>query len=1159
MKAILFILLSTLSIAPIAWADSFTEKVNSIAAPLTEDVAVYSWRTPTSGANLVAKGTFTPELNQYFMAPMDPGTQRYGRGFYVAYSPLGSQSYAHDPQHVLVEVKVPKGTLFIDLMDPGTRKRIVKAGLTVEQIQAEYSGSAVIKVTNDWAVLRNIENTSIRAWDGSNVSLEKLDEIFKKMGRHPREILLRQARDSLRARGKGQAHLSIVRATKSVAEIVAELRDMPVVDSKSAAGLLETLDDPRVKSAILAHKALSQELLLKIAEHAEPDLLPKLIPKAAELDKSFLQYGLFKVLARAGTGENESKVLSAAFYEFGAEGVLNQFLLEAHMPNAEQVFRKIARMISLDNGDLAAFYEKMKLAPLPNGLAERLWRSSLPEIVSEVPFDLRFMTSKYLLLFQPNVSAEWENILKFCKTLKCVSRAVESWKEVLASLPEAQQSKAMAEAIKPFLSHVKTITTKEAKVKDYFKLFSFPGLSPADRSSIIASVISNGKIPQNPQWAKVAQGAQQMQLDGAWELAFVELMNKRGMQGSDWEELILHLQDPKAKQKALAHRIDSADSVWDLWKLSKHELSDETKIKFESRLMKLSRGIKSRGAYEMNAALYALKDVRWLRTQTKKEMAFNLTSIIGSMPEGVTEDSIKVLKDWVSLDDLKAMKSEILKNSLGSADLIRNLFFLGKEEAIPFLLPEIGPHVVEAVKVFQGKDVQMRLIGYWIDFTGKLEIIHGYSLRKKGSLNEALLKDLFDDVNRIIANRAKHGRDSQFLGDFPKSRTALELTTKMLLDAPPIRRDLLAKGWDSLVAAGALKTIPGKELEALLSRRASVDPVMSARSRATILKKGISENAIGFLAGELLRMPPQEMEKTLDQVQQSLGARQRLALRESALKLGREKPGLQSSARLLGELVITTGGDYLHVPDPFTPGNKMRQWLKTLSQSSYRTSYRVTGPVNTGDSIEVNKLTDTNNSVKELTHLIVNDSPEKLLQKLPYPEKSGNTLAGSVVSYYAQSLSFPERREFNKKILLSLSEALERGSDAQIATAARVIREYNVQERSILNLLIEALQRERLLMSALLPITQLELLRAIETQALMGPDEALKLVHAPTNSSQTAVVANARETILKKILKDDPRLAAALANPPPVSNSKPQVSSSPGVLKRCQDFFSSLK
>ncbi len=156
MKALLIFL--AIALAPIGtiWAEDVERALTELAKPLTEDKIFYRWGSVTSGENLHKMGTLDESMNRYFMNLKTDIAA--GPGFYMADNIHGSAGYLPEHGGNVVEIRIPKGTPFIDAEDPVVKKRLKELGF---KDGAELGGKSikspvVIRYSGDWLVGKNL-------------------------------------------------------------------------------------------------------------------------------------------------------------------------------------------------------------------------------------------------------------------------------------------------------------------------------------------------------------------------------------------------------------------------------------------------------------------------------------------------------------------------------------------------------------------------------------------------------------------------------------------------------------------------------------------------------------------------------------------------------------------------------------------------------------------------------------------------------------------------------------------------------------------------------------------------------------------------------------------------------------------------------------------
>ena len=177
------ILIQGVALGPaLAWANAFLDE---FARPLPADRVFYRWQSTTSGENLAKLGTLNAATNAHFMNMKDSVTA--GAGVYFAGSELSSSEYLPATGGNLLEVRIPKGTMILDLNDPATLKALRLADVDLEALYAgaHASDGFVIKYTADWYVAKNMtDRMHFRMYPGLEQSAASVVAALNEAGKH---------------------------------------------------------------------------------------------------------------------------------------------------------------------------------------------------------------------------------------------------------------------------------------------------------------------------------------------------------------------------------------------------------------------------------------------------------------------------------------------------------------------------------------------------------------------------------------------------------------------------------------------------------------------------------------------------------------------------------------------------------------------------------------------------------------------------------------------------------------------------------------------------------------------------------------------------------------------------------------------------------------
>lgn len=131
--------------------------LSELAEPLQEEVLFYRWQSTVSGENLHKIGKMTEQLDKHFMA-MQMNTVA-GPGIYMAGHPESSSSYLPKEGGNLIEVRIKKGTPFLNLQDPEVIERLKERGLNPSKVMGEKIKSPIVMMySRDWYVGKNLQD-----------------------------------------------------------------------------------------------------------------------------------------------------------------------------------------------------------------------------------------------------------------------------------------------------------------------------------------------------------------------------------------------------------------------------------------------------------------------------------------------------------------------------------------------------------------------------------------------------------------------------------------------------------------------------------------------------------------------------------------------------------------------------------------------------------------------------------------------------------------------------------------------------------------------------------------------------------------------------------------------------------------------------------------
>jgi hypothetical protein len=185
-----FLMLLTLLIALPAQAGPLSaekrRRVEQAADRMPDDVVMYRWQSKASGEKLISEKSFTDKLYDYFMGMEDDGAHfAAGRGIYAAENPHSSSQFVRgDDDGSLIEVRIAKGTPYLDMEDPKTVQRLAKLGISPADVTSGVPEPRVaVKYNGEskWWVLKGQDGVSFRAFDGSRLKPSYLISTYSRL------------------------------------------------------------------------------------------------------------------------------------------------------------------------------------------------------------------------------------------------------------------------------------------------------------------------------------------------------------------------------------------------------------------------------------------------------------------------------------------------------------------------------------------------------------------------------------------------------------------------------------------------------------------------------------------------------------------------------------------------------------------------------------------------------------------------------------------------------------------------------------------------------------------------------------------------------------------------------------------------------------------
>lgn len=177
-----FSILCLTGVFSIAEAKVTQEQLESLTTVLDEDVVYYRWQSTQSGENLAKLGKLNAKTNQYFMSMKENVVS--GPGIYMALAPDDSSGYLPANGGNLIEIRVPKGTRFIDITDKETIEKMRQMGVDPHEAftkpKSFENKPLVIKYKDTWLVARDLTGLAeFEMYPGKSVTLQSVREHFE--------------------------------------------------------------------------------------------------------------------------------------------------------------------------------------------------------------------------------------------------------------------------------------------------------------------------------------------------------------------------------------------------------------------------------------------------------------------------------------------------------------------------------------------------------------------------------------------------------------------------------------------------------------------------------------------------------------------------------------------------------------------------------------------------------------------------------------------------------------------------------------------------------------------------------------------------------------------------------------------------------------------
>lgn len=1039
-------------------ARTLSERIHAIAEPNQQELVVYSWRTPEAGANLVRQGTFTAELNRHYMTPMDAGHQRYGLGFYTGITPIASQEYAHSTRHMLVEVAVPRGTRYIDLTDPAVLKRFADAGISKEDLLQRYNGPAALKITDEWVLLRNPENTQIRPFSGTRLSIPQLDRIYGQMTGNARVIFANQVAQHVTANAEAHPDSAIVKAVLGPRYLLENLRRtlQGISDSPSAEEAMQRLRDQDYLEVLNANPDLRRDLNTKIVAHLDPaklgEFLASYTVRSAENFPALLIAGL-KRLPDSATRIN--------FVRNNMGGIDPEALFEIFLNSPAQeravLFEPVAAAYAA-KGQIANLRTRLEASALPQEERARLWRRAIPGVFGSNPFA---HTQDILSFLKPGgaaAPATWQELLRACREPGCVEAGLQFLREP-ANLAELR--------IEENRAHARLVnrTLRETLAAPEFEGFnSYTAMRIASRLNVAEDetldlLLSRALLRVSPSTGDSNITSLLIEFlrlsrnhgDGLnLERNLLDQVIGKGAPIADAHELIAAIRAPELRSRAFLHVLSQVQNQVQIIKLLALPEARAAQSAVETTLLRLLNA----GITRDNADLWAdiLKAFPSMSESLQRRIARGVLPHLESMNANSAVEAGRIISSRITLEDFRALYPQRLSmNDIESYKAMRMLFKLGRKAWIPEFIDGAELYMRALAGAGLSGDKYRYLLLYADDHTKKLEIILAYlNSGTDRSLLPELINDLARSLNQMIARNKRLE-----IGDSRDQARRVLLALRPLLENEATMENA-ARVWDIYMQIGAAQKLSPEEGRELLQVRQGVGRVPMPWALRQIIYT-VGDPGREFALRELARVPAERIVDSIDALQTEMREPERQRLRASARALATAEPQLAQTMQTIRGLILPSEPQII-----FNSADKIREVLQHMEkpdEESYRNGtrliYRELGlrDLPSGSA-------DSPGQISLLLRWLANPGSESIIESI---SSRWATPAPDLYFYYSlhrQTLSLADRRILDNRLLASMHSALQSGSASAHAFAVHLSTHLNLANSETNTRLLHYLNRE---------------------------------------------------------------------------------------------------
>ncbi|MBF0362895.1 MAG: hypothetical protein HQK49_17885 [Oligoflexia bacterium] len=180
------------------------EEIIKLSKPLPSDKIFYTWTNKKSAQRRISEGVFTDQEYQKMLERAKNDPQRgihnralAGSGIYIAEDPYSSSIYGSEiytDEGALLEVKVDKGTPYIDLTMGNVVKELNEKGIKVEDVY-KLNPAILVKycLENDWWVVKTNQGIHFREVTGHNLTEDDLSNLPREFKYQTPKAIFRNA------------------------------------------------------------------------------------------------------------------------------------------------------------------------------------------------------------------------------------------------------------------------------------------------------------------------------------------------------------------------------------------------------------------------------------------------------------------------------------------------------------------------------------------------------------------------------------------------------------------------------------------------------------------------------------------------------------------------------------------------------------------------------------------------------------------------------------------------------------------------------------------------------------------------------------------------------------------------------------------------------